>query len=92
MKTESSSLLIPPGDVRPRRRTWRLTSPGKKLALLASTLILGGLLVGLSLVRTRSKNTLDPPSYEKLPAITTAENLKWTRCEEDDSMFCTVFT
>lgn len=92
MKTESSSLLIPPGNVRPRRRTWRLTSPGKKLALLASTLVLGSLWVGLSFIGTRSSTGLGRSGDERVPEITTAENIKWTRCEEDESMFCTVFT
>jgi hypothetical protein len=64
--------------------------------LLASTMVLGGLWVslwvGLSLIGTRSSGKLERSSDERVPEITTAENIKWTRCEEDDSMFCTVFT
>jgi len=63
--------------------------------ILATATVLGTVFVGLA-VLGRFRRAVDTGSeadhLEAEPEITTAKNLKWTRCEEDETMWCTVFT
>ena len=94
MKTETSGLLDPSAQhVRKRstRRRQVLWSAGTML-VLGSTLIVGSFLTGSTLLQSMSRSSNRYAEESNVPAITTAKNLKWTRCEEDETMFCTVFT
>lgn len=63
--------------------------------LLAAIVVLGTFSIGRTVLERAWRSTAagsaeDHPDVH--PEITTAENIRWTRCEEDESMFCTTFT
>jgi hypothetical protein len=97
MKTETSGLLETPAQhahKRSLRRRQTLVFAGT-IMLLGSTMIAGSFLVGSTLFRSTSNkfaDSLKDTSQAGAPAITTAKNIRWHRCEEDETMFCTVFT